>query len=72
MTIVLEYRSGRVEIVSFQYDDSYPNGIRLRRPAGKDENDQVRYGEMLFLLQRWMRHGKPVYVEAMEPPEEAA
>lgn len=63
MTVVLEYRSGKVEIVSFLNDGDYPQRVRIRRPPS---------AEKMFRWQRLLRRGKPVYVEEDVAPGNAA
>jgi len=70
MTVVLEYRSGRVEIVSFLYEGDYPLRVRLRRVVGVERNGDPRYEPQVFRHVRSLAHGKPVYVE-QEAPQSA-
>jgi hypothetical protein len=62
MTVVLEYDSGKVEIVSFDCDGLYPQRVRIRRPPA---------AEKMFRWQRWLRRGKPVYAEEHTGPDAA-
>jgi hypothetical protein len=63
MTVVLEHRDGKTEIVSFIYDEFPPPRVRVRRVAGVDRHSEAIYEERLFHRDRWLRTNTPVYVE---------
>ena len=63
MTIVLRYRDGKTEIVSFRRDTlAFPAAVRLR----------VQDEQRRFYLSRILRSGNPVYLEEVALPESAA
>lgn len=72
MRVVLEYRSGKTEIVAFISDDAYPERIRIQRFTIKDRKDEPICEERVFCRQGWLRAGTPVYVEAEPIPKDAA
>jgi hypothetical protein len=71
MTVVLEYRSGKTEIVTFVSDDAYPARIRIQRIVIDDRKNEPGCEQRLFYRERWLRTGAPVYVEAESAPRDA-
>lgn len=73
MTVVLEYRSGKTEIVSFRLNGSYPARVRLRRVIEETRRQDPVYESRVFYRDRWLRTGNPVYIEEIAPaPKDAA